>query len=97
MYADKTNTWLTNRILIKIFYKIHMRIQSLQTYKVLQQIKYYNAYTIILIYNINPDGVNMDHFSKSGCEKGTGELSWGWIDAESWRYNKTVAGKSCSC
>ena len=54
-----------------------MRIQSLQTYKVLQQIKHYNAYTIILIYNINPDGVNMDHFSKSGCEKGTGELSWG--------------------
>ena len=33
-----------------------MRIQSLQTYKVLQQIKHFNAYTIILIYNINPDG-----------------------------------------
>ena len=50
-----------------------MRIQSLQTYKALQQIKHFNAYTIILIYNINPDGgeltrVNMDHFSKSGGE-----------------------------
>ena len=33
-----------------------MRIQSLQTYKVLQQIKHFNAYTIILIYKINPDG-----------------------------------------
>ena len=33
-----------------------MRIQSLQTYKVLQQIKHFNAYTIILIYYINPDG-----------------------------------------
>ena len=36
-----------------------MRIQSIHTYKVLQQIKHFNAYTIILIYNINPDvGVN---------------------------------------
>ena len=35
-----------------------MRIQSLQTYKVLQQIKQFNTYTTILIYNINPDGVN---------------------------------------
>ena len=56
-----------------------MRIQSLQTYKLLQQIKHFNAYTSILIYNINPDGVeltwgwralgvNMDHFLKSGGE-----------------------------
>ena len=35
-----------------------MRIQLIHTYKVLQQIKHFNAYTIILIYNINPDGLN---------------------------------------
>ena len=51
-----TYTWLTNRILIKN-YKIHMRIQSVHTYKVLQHMKHVNAYTIILIYNINQDGV----------------------------------------
>ena len=65
-----------------------MRIQLIHTYKVLQQIKHFNAYTIILIYNINPDGgwidagVNMDNFRKAGGEQSTGELSWGWIDAE---------------
>jgi len=36
-----------------------MRIQSIHTYKVLQEIKHFNAYTIILIYNINPDGVEL--------------------------------------
>ena len=35
-----------------------MRIQSIHIYKVLQHIKHVNAYTTILIYNINPDGVN---------------------------------------
>jgi len=34
-----------------------MRIQSIHTYKVLQHITHFNAYTIILIYNINPDRV----------------------------------------
>jgi len=34
-----------------------MRIQSVHTYKVLQHMKHVNAYTIILIYNINQDGV----------------------------------------
>jgi len=36
-----------------------MRIQSIHTYKVLQEIKHFNAYTIILIYNIIPDGVEL--------------------------------------
>jgi len=33
-----------------------MRIQSFHIYKVLLQIKHFNAYTIILIYDVNPDG-----------------------------------------
>ena len=36
-----------------------MRIQSIHTYKVLPQIKQFNAYTIIPIYNINPDGCEL--------------------------------------
>jgi len=36
-----------------------MRIQLIHTYKVLQHVKHFNAYTSILIYNINPDGVEL--------------------------------------
>ena len=63
-----------------------MRIQSLQTYKALQQIKHFNAYTIILIYNINPDGGELTRwiwiiFRKAGVNRAQANcrgVNWRW-------------------